>query len=110
MCSVLKSEVQAGLELSCQYCTEKIARFASTGTNFRSTRGKVCKSPLSHYSGTTASEGYRVGRKGGRPTAVSEGYKMTLGKCYRVEGLIVCEYKGLHTLSITDETQTILTS
>ena len=28
--SVLKSEVQAGLELSCQYDTEKIARYAST--------------------------------------------------------------------------------
>ena len=32
ICSSEESEVQAGLELSCQYCTEKIVRFASTGT------------------------------------------------------------------------------
>ena len=65
--------------------------------HFRSTKCKVCKSPLSHSpgrstgttasegydvsqgrpTGTTASEGYKVGRKGGRPTGptVSEGYK-----------------------------------
>ena len=38
--SVLKSEVPAGLELSCQYCTEKIAKFARTGTTSREFRGK----------------------------------------------------------------------
>ena len=49
--------------------------------HFKSTKCKVCKSPLSHSpgrpTGSTASEGYKVGRKGGRPTGttVSEGYK-----------------------------------
>ena len=30
---------------------------------------------------------------------------VTHGKCYQLQGLIVREYKGLHTLSITDDTQ-----
>ena len=65
--TTVQTLVQAGLDImpvpyrkDCKICKHR--------NHFRSTKCKVCKSPLSHSPGrptdTTASEGYKVGRKG----------------------------------------------
>ena len=64
----------------------KICKACSHQNHFRSTKCKSCNAPLAKSPGrtlgTTAAQGYNVGRSGGRPrdTSATEGYGVSPGR------------------------------
>ena len=64
----------------------KICKACSHQNHFRSTKCKLCNAPLAKSPGrtlgTTAAQGYSVGRSGGRPrdTSATEGYGVSPGR------------------------------